>query len=67
MNWQIHYTFYGFYLKNYWVESVFSRWKKNLPLKIIMTVIGKIVFYKQIETFIFSLNLNPPEVESSSV
>ena len=35
------YNFYGFYLKNYWFESVFSncKEKKNLPLKLIMMVI----------------------------
>ena len=30
-------NFYGFYLKNYWFESVFSRYKENLLLKLIMT------------------------------
>ena len=33
------FNFYGFYLKNYKFESVFSRSKGNLPLKLIMTVI----------------------------
>ena len=33
------YNFYGFYLKIYNFESVFSRSRENLPLKLIMTVI----------------------------
>ena len=35
-------NFYGFYLKNYWFESVFSRSKKkkkHLSLKLIMAVV----------------------------
>ena len=62
-------------MKNYWFKSVFSRCKKNLPLKLSMTVICKklyiyiyifkIIFYKQIETFIFSLYLNPPKTGNS--
>ena len=35
------YNSFGFYLKNYWFESVFSRYKKNLPLQLTMIVIWK--------------------------
>ena len=52
------YNFYGFYLKNYWFESVFSRYKENLSLKLIMTydnLVKLYTFVSKIETFTFSL------------
>ena len=33
------YNFYAFYLNNYKFESVFSRSRENLPLKLILIVI----------------------------
>ena len=52
------YKFYGFYLKNYWFESVFSRYKENLSLKLIMTssnLVKLYTFVSKIETFTFSI------------
>ena len=52
------YNFYGFYLKNNWFESVFSRYKENLSLKLIMTydnLVKLYTFVSKIETFTFSL------------
>ena len=52
------YNFYGFYLKNYWFESVFSRYKENLSLKLIITydnLVKLYIFVSKIETFTFSL------------
>ena len=55
------YNFYGFCLKNYWFESVFS-------LKLIMTYsnLAKLyTFVSKIETFTFSLYLIPPDIGNS--
>ena len=43
------YNFYGFYMKNYWLESVFSRCKETLTLKLIMTYsnLANLYFCKQ--------------------
>ena len=51
--------------KNYWFEPVFSKCKGKKKKKPFPQTNYDVKFYKQIETFIFSLYLSPPEFGNS--